>query len=271
MMCHGIVREYAKRYDRVGLFSLPHNHTSVAFMYRDLSNLTVISANETKTTELIKNNSSSGGLGYDEVKIIGFEYLDRTSNEQLEKQFYKIADVALTKKWDSFFVERDFEKELALFERVAPKNNYVFLHEDAPRNYRIERQLIDKKYKIFEPAPNFTENVFDYCTIIERADEIHVIDSSFMFLIDCLDYTNPKQKLFVHRYARENESWKLPILKKNWVILTLKNKTGQNFFSEMLDSCEIILLTHPCSKRLMRKIYRTFGLRTRSQKRGASL
>jgi hypothetical protein len=68
-------------------------------------------------------------------------------------------------------------------------------------------------------GPGLTDNLFDFCDVIEKAEEIHVIDSSFMFLIDCLPYEAPNQKLFVHRYARPNAAWNLPILKKPWVIL----------------------------------------------------
>lgn len=268
IMCHGIVREYCKKYDKAALFSLPRNLASVSFMYRDIPNLEIIGGDEA----FIKNYLAQNGAKYDSVKIIGFEYLNRQSGEPLEKQFYKIAGVDLAKKWDGFFVKRDFEKEKALYDRLAPKTDYVFLHEDAPRNYRIDRKKIGRKYKIFEPDPKLTENLFDYCSIIEKAKEIHVIDSSFMFLIDCLAYKNPEQKLFLHRYARENEAWKFPILKKNWRILTLAKPTAQiTRFQKMLDTAESSLLTGRLTKRMTRKIYRTFGWRTRSQKRGGAL
>ena len=252
--------------------SLPRNYISVAFMYHDLQNLTVISATEEETKKLLVGNSETCGLLYDEVKTVGFEHLNRLSGVSLEKQLYKIAGVDLSKKWDNFFVERDFDKERALFNRVAPTSEYVFLHEDAPRNYKIERRLIDKKYAVFEPDEKLTENIFDYCAIIEKATEIHVIDSSFMFLIDCLKYEKPEQKLFIHRYARENETWKLPVLKKNWQILTLSGNRNHKSVSvsALLDKLEVLFLTHPVLKRLTRKLYRTFGWRTRLQKRGSN-
>jgi hypothetical protein len=68
------------------------------------------------------------------------------------------------------------------------------------------------------PLKALTNNVFDYCTLIERAEEIHVVDSAFMFLVDNLSYSNPRQKLFVHRYARQNPPWNMPVLKKPWTI-----------------------------------------------------
>ena len=224
IMCHGIVREYCKKYRAVTILSLPRNHNSVSFMYRDLKNLMIVTVNDTFTESSIFFNKSKLELDkYDSIKIIGFEYLNRQSGEPLEKQFYRIAGVNIEKKWNNFFVQRDLEREGVLFKQTAPQKDYVFLHEDISKNYRINRGKINKKYELYTPTEKLTGNIFDYCTIIERAKEIHVIDSSFMFLIDCLKYKNLDQKLYIHRYARENADWKLPILRKKWEIINMEN------------------------------------------------
>jgi hypothetical protein len=143
------------------------------------------------------------------------------------------------------------------------------LHEDAPRNYLIERKFIDKRYEIFQPDISITNNMFDYCSIIEHAKEIHVIDSSFMFLVDCLLKDIPDNKLYIHRYARQNNFWQLPILRKKWTILTLPvfgDKLPK--LSRSLDRLENFFLCNKFFKRVVRKMYRAFNWRTRSQKRG---
>lgn len=220
-MCHGIVREYCKKYEKVAIFSLPHNYVSVSFMFRDLKNLTIIQGDDAFAENFILLNASASGTDKcDQIKKVGFEYLNRRSDVSLEEQFYAIAGVDISKKWDSFFVQRDFAQEQALFEKTAPRGDYAFLHEDVERKFLISRKKIDKDLAIYIPDRALTENIFDYCTIIEKAKEIHVIDSSFMFLIDLLTYENPSQKLYIHRYARENAVWLLPILKKKWGVLT---------------------------------------------------
>lgn len=224
-MCHGIVREYCKRYEKVAIFSLPHNYVSVSFMFRDLTNLTIIKGDEAFARDFIRRNeTASGAEKYDGVKILGFEYL-RRSGTPLEQQFYDLAGVDLAKKWESFYVERDYARERALLEKIAPKGDYAFLHEDTTRDFTINRERIPKQLAVYESDPALTDNAFDYCMLIEKAKEIHVIDSSFMFLIDCLVYDAPNQKLVVHRYARPNPTWKLPILKKPWRIIILANYT----------------------------------------------
>lgn len=224
-MVHGIVREYCKRYTHVTIFSLPHNYASVSFMFRDLTNLTILKGDEAFARDYIRRNESAPPAEkYDEIKILGFEFL-RRSGTPLEQQFYDLAGVDLAKKWDSFYVERDSAREQALFEKVAPKREYIFLHEDTSRDFTINRKKLPKHLPIYTADPTLTDNAFDYCLLIEKAKEIHVIDSSFMFMIDCLAYSAPGQKLVVHRYARPNPQWKLPILEKPWRIILLENYT----------------------------------------------
>ena len=213
-MCHGIIREYCSRFTSVSLFCRKENYTSVQFMYRDLKNLNIIKGDDDFARYFIKKN----GNAYNNVKIIGFEFLNRKSGIPLEKQFYSIAGVNLDKLWSGFDVKRDLVAEMSLYKKVSLPEKYIILHEDSGRGFHINRDLINKKLPVFEPKVELTQNIFDYCTIIEKAAEIHVIDSSFMFLIDRLHYDNPNQKLFIHRYARENYKWKLPILAKKWHI-----------------------------------------------------
>ena len=223
-MCHGIVREYAKTHERVGIFTLERNYPSVAFMFRDLKNVDVIKGTDTAAKKFIADkNITFPYFTYDSALILGFGVLDRNSGELLENQFYSMANIDLSKKWDSFHIDRDSAAEQTLFDKVQPRKPYVFLHEDIRRSYLIDRQLIDRKYTIVTPDPTMASNSFDYCSIIEQAEEIHVIDSSFMFMIDCLPYDSSHQKLIVHRYARENEDWKLPTLGKKWRIINIEN------------------------------------------------
>lgn len=252
IMCHGIVREYCKKYDKVTIFSKPHNYPSVSFMYRDLKNLTIIQGDDTFAEDFILSNTSK----YNEVKRIGFQNLDRNTGAPLEWQFYQLASVPFEKKWFSFFVDRDLEKEHALYNLVAPKKDYAFVHEDTERHYIINRKKIGRDCAIITPNKEVTENIFDYCTIIEKAKEVHVIDSSFMFLIDCLDYENPDQKLFIHRYARENNDWQLPILKKDWYIITT-NESNLDFLKKILR--KLFQSKSPLLKRAVRKIFWIMG------------
>jgi len=218
LVCNGLVREYAKRYSRVGIFCIPRYFTSVSFMLRDIPNLQLEVARDHRQKQLFRllNPLRFGAHHYDEIKTI---YDDPEAGVLAERQFYANASIPHEKKWSSFFVQRDREREEAFFARVAPKGPYAFVHDDSVYGGQMREERIGPLPQVVA-QPNLTDNIFDYGLLIERAREIHVVDSVFMFLVDLLQYENPAQKIFVHRYARSNPPWYLPVLKKEWAILT---------------------------------------------------
>jgi hypothetical protein len=218
LVCNGLVREYCKRYARVGIFCIPRYVESVSFMFRDLHNLRleVVSDHRHKQYFLWRHRLHLTARRYDEVKKI---YNDPEVGILAERQFYGLAGVPHEKKWESFFVERDSAREQVFFDRVVLASRYQFVHDDDAYGRRMRRNTLNAALPTVEAHKSLTANIFDYCSVIERAEEIHVVDSVFMFLVDLLTYDNPKQKLFVHRYARANPPWYLPVLKKDWTIL----------------------------------------------------
>ncbi|MSR70964.1 hypothetical protein EXS62_02915 [Candidatus Kaiserbacteria bacterium] len=219
LMFNAVIREYCARYDTVGIFCMPRYHTSVSFMYRDLKNLRIelAATHRQKKNKLLLHRLGLWGRQYDAVKSI---YADPEEGIMVERQLYAVAGVEFEKKWNGFKVERDRAREEALFAQVAPSAPYAFVHDDSIYKTAVDLSKAGSTLPVARVEKDLTDNVFDYCTLIERASEIHVVDSAFMFLVDCLPYDTPGQKLFVHRYARTNPPWNLPILKKDWTILT---------------------------------------------------
>ncbi|MCG3773861.1 MAG: hypothetical protein JW395_0676 [Nitrospira sp.] len=217
---NGLVRHHASRYDRIGLFAKPHNVISVAAMFRDLPQVSIISGDDQSSERYImRNRFTLRRNRFSDVIRIGFSHLDHASGETFEEQFYAQAGLPLSAKWDLFHIERDTDREEVLAKKVNLSSRHAFVHEDVSRGYGIDRSRITSSLPVFLPETSLTENILDYCGIILKATELHVIDSAFMFLIDCLTYDASDQKLFVHRYARKNPEWTLPVLKKNWTIL----------------------------------------------------
>jgi hypothetical protein len=104
----------------------------------------------------------------------------------------------------SFGVKRDIE-----FYYDGP---FIFMHDDS--RFRMKRPASD--LRIIHAHDLLSENIFDYSWFIENAQEVHVIESAFLFLADSLD---PKGKLFSHRYARSYPPNNMPTLKHDWEIL----------------------------------------------------
>ena len=219
IICNGLIRQFAMRYDRVGIFCIPRYKISVSFMLRDVPQVELIMVKDHRRKQYYKflHALHLTAQHYDKVLEL---YNDTELGIQAERQFYAYAGVPHEMKWSSFHVERDHAREQELFERAASSEPYVFLHDDNLYASAIDPHKLPAHLRVVRADPKLTDNIFDYCSIIEHAAEIHVVDSVFMFLVDCLPYESPGQKLFVHRYARKNPPWNLPVLRKPWVILT---------------------------------------------------
>lgn len=211
---NGAIREYCKRYNQVGIFSIPMYHEAVVYMFRDLSNLHIeLAPTERSRRYFILKNFFTRRFD----RMVNARGEDFETGILPELQFYKMAGIDHAKKWESFYIKRDPARENALYQKLTRGEPYIVVHKDA--RYPIDQSRITSTLLQVSPEKSLTENLFDYCGLFEKAAEIHAIDSSFMFLIDQLAYDNPTQKLFVHRYARPNPAFNLPILKKPWNIL----------------------------------------------------
>jgi hypothetical protein len=139
----------------------------------------------------------------------------------VEKTFYQQAGVPFSKKWESFFVQRDASREFQLFDyfKLTP-GEYIFVHDDIPRQQIINVDLFeDKKLPVLRALPEHTNNIFDFCYMIENAKEIHVIESCMMFLIDLMFQNQFKnKKLFIHRYTKSIKPFEYPTNTLDWKI-----------------------------------------------------
>jgi hypothetical protein len=218
LICNGLVREYCKTYEMVGMFCLTRNEPSVSFMYRDLVNLRihVVRSHAERYRFRSLNAFRFGQNRYDEVRAI--DAYDDESGIRFERQIYKKFGIPLEKKWDSFFVERDREREEALLKKAGVSGPFQFVHDDD--RFPLDRARISPTLPVLEPTKDLTNNIFDCCLAIERAAEIHVVDSSFIVLIDCLPQVNPAQRLYKHQYARATPASQSPLLKKPWSMLS---------------------------------------------------
>jgi hypothetical protein len=84
--------------------------------------------------------------------------------------------------------------------------------QETGSNYKADllNKIKHKGSKLINITP-ITENFLDWLGVIERAKELHLIDSVYSNIVDQLDFTN--RKTF---YSRSPISF-TPILKSNWV------------------------------------------------------
>jgi len=130
--------------------------------------------------------------------------------------FYRQAGVSLDCRWSSWHYDRDYIKEDQLMSAysVSQSDPYIFVHDDYSRGFVIDKSKLRKDIRIIQPIPGYTDNALNYMKMMECAEEIHCMDSSFRILCDHID-TN---KLFFHRYAKRTNGWGVPYSKKDWIV-----------------------------------------------------
>ncbi len=204
IICNGLLRKIISQDFEYLIFAKKHNYESVRFMLKDLSNVTIISVQDDNEAKKIINENNN------ECIKVGHEFLKGIID--FDVQFYNQMNVNFSERWESFYVERDFKKEEDLYNKLNPNNEkYIFVHDDVERNYKINSQF---NKKVIKPIKGLTDNIFDYLKIIENAEEIHCIDSSFRMIIDSLKIED--KKLYFHTYSRGN----MPLAKSrlNWIL-----------------------------------------------------
>lgn len=193
IICNGMVRHFSELYDQITLFCYSHYFDNIKYMFRDLKNLTILHfKKEYEIIDyIIKNN-----LQKDLIKI-GFENLQQYLNDiTFDKAFYKLAGLDFDIRFSKFYFERDYFREKNLIKSLNPTGEpYVFIHDDPDRGYNIH---VKTNYNIIRNNKKFL--LFDYIGLLENAEQIHLMQSSFKDMIN--SYKMPKPKIYQHNYIR---------------------------------------------------------------------
>lgn len=207
ILCNAIIRNYAKLNDKIYLFVKPHNHKNVSFMYRDLKNIDYIIGDDYVAQKYIIDNNITNLLK------VGFDKLD-ISRYKFDESFYRCINMDFNKKWTDFYLERDLKKEKQVFESFnVVEGEYIFVQEDRNRGFTLDKSKIRTDLPlIYSDVPI---DFFDLCYIIEKAKEVHLMESSFKCLIDFLDNEGD---LFFHRYVRKYPTNIECTSRKKWTI-----------------------------------------------------
>jgi len=136
------------------------------------------------------------------------------------KTFYQQLDLNYDMRYNLEKINRNYEDEVKFYNNVMKKyDKYIFIHDNKIDNNKIDNnkidnniiyiENIDKNIPIFHPNINYydeisiyhdkwlniiSDNILDYCKIIENAEEIHLIFSSFLNLCMYLDLSKVKKK-----------------------------------------------------------------------------
>jgi hypothetical protein len=152
---------------------------------------------------------------YSNVSSHHNKYFNNSATCFVEK-FYTSYDVPYEERINSFALSRNFEKEDIIYNQFVKSfgENYVLTHNISSNKFTTNLSTInlDNKSSIF----------FDYIKVISKANEIHLLDSSWAAIIYHLDC---KYKLFSHIpitvYCDRNHysMFSSPTLPSNWTLI----------------------------------------------------
>jgi len=219
---NGLIRYYTTLYNYVYVLCKKNNMKSINQMYIDTNN--IISIYIDTIDNLIDNNHYlfKEYKNYDIIKLGLYNNNWYTIKSNLTigglsysffKTFYEQINLNYNIRYKYEKINRYKNNEFFFFKEVMINyNKYIFLHNDINFKINISNYIsndISNDIPIFHPNFNYYEkenkyynlwngkisyNIFDYCYILENAEEIHVSFSSFFSLCMFLDLSFVKKK-----------------------------------------------------------------------------
>ena len=207
IICNGLVRTLAENMT-VKLLCKSSNYNNVFSMYKDQEMIDVISVSSDEEAAMIcsknsclKSGSAVGGKIYPDA--------------HWDEGFYRDLEIPFDNSWTKFYCDRNTEREDRAFNELTENKKYIFVHStDSKQIDRVNWTEVKTNYKIVRPHKEYS--FLDHCKIIEKAEEIHCINSSFIHLVDRLNVDT--NRLFYHRNFKPNMHSTFTLQKK-WTIL----------------------------------------------------
>ena len=215
--CNAIVRNYAKLYEKVHLFVKDRNLKNVEYLYRDLKNVDFIHGKGDNDEFVDFYFFTHRDINLMSLLVQNNE-IERTG-KNFDEIFYEKSAIPFDRKYEDCFLLRDPEIEENLCRILNPTGEpYIFVHQDISRGHIMNLdhiknkniKIIESSYKLDDIKDNL---IFHYMKLIEEAEEIHVMESSFSPMID--HFMKDRPNVFLHKYMRPLCSVRKPF----WTII----------------------------------------------------
>lgn len=215
IICNGLVRSVVELLGEVCVFTKQTNLKLVRRMYEDSPQIKILEipdhCNPTHYVNIYAKQNFANLLQ------CGFDQLYQMQNLNFDEVFYACARVPFNQRWDKFKIIRNYEKEQKVIKDLNPEEEpYIFVHDDSERGFILD-VANPNNYKIIKNNINVCP--FDMIGLLEKAQEIHCMESSFKCLVDSI--TSINCPLYFYKKIRENPHGITHISKtrKNWVII----------------------------------------------------
>lgn len=239
LSCKGLLKYFVEKnkfdVSELNLFVPEKHYKNIKFLYEDLNKVNLIKVRDEKSAIKYFKDEKKININYELIKI-GHSNFHKTIKSKFKYQeyttdmvFYKQLDIPYKFRFDYGKWKRNLEEEERAFQKLNPqKKKYIFVHDDPSRNLIIKNKdldLSDKNILIIKNDPSIS--IFNLGLILERAEQIHVMESSIRHLIECLNIDD--RILFLHSFRKNLSkgpfygfnSGKIIGSQKNWNIVTI--------------------------------------------------
>jgi hypothetical protein len=202
IVCNAIVRKKYFDLKNIVLVVLKHNLDSVKSLYQDIDISFLPVSSDKEAEDNYKNY---------EVFRIGFE---KCNIDNWEKSLYDQLNLDYSIRYKDFVLPRNFERENSLFKKINPPDKFAICNVRSTKmlhNFPIQTSLplIQMEF--------LTNNIFDWTLLIEKASEIHMIDSAPFQLVKQLNLDTNK---FFYDTRSLDSSRTRPTFNQDWKIIT---------------------------------------------------
>jgi hypothetical protein len=216
----GIANYYADRCIELHYPTLPKYYETLNTLFQDHPNIKVIPIDGPEhETQYIKNNQLARILRIaSEIHFIkNYDIVP-----MWDVQLYSSYGIEFSLRYSNFRLPKHIEGSEELYQELSQGEPYALVHRytnDHPSgipinipNLRLKQNL--SPIKIIEIEEGMTNNMMQYTKLIQNAQEIHVVPSSFHCLVDSID---TKATLYFHD-VREKTSMSInsPWNNKTW-------------------------------------------------------
>jgi hypothetical protein len=238
---NGLIRYYESIYENVVLLCNRKNYKNMIYIFKDTNTINIICSDE----KITNDNNHYIYNKYEEYDIIKLG-IDNDNWDKFKSQllinnlplsffitYYVQMNIDYNIRYKFEKIYRNIDEENLFYDKVMKSydDKYIFLHncENFNDNFKINNPY---NYPIFHPNVNYydyypdvkydkywnniiSDNICDYCKIIENSSEIHVTFSAFFNLCFFLDLSNVKEKYIYTRITnikdmhKNLDSWKI--------------------------------------------------------------
>lgn len=206
-----LVKLWCSQYRKLYYATNPENIVSVSALFADLPMVIIVPYTSAEDEQQFINQHNLPVLnlrnivartpvvyhGYDQRIEIAINY---------DRQLYEYFEVPYSWRHKGWHANFDLDAAQRLYDMLNPTHEpYVLWHKSMsyyPQGVPIDlssyRQNLGKTdIKIIDILPEHTQNILDYYLLIQRAQEIHCVPSSFHALVDSL-IPHTKAELYYH-------------------------------------------------------------------------